>query len=185
MCGDKWKVGLWNMKTKIYQTIKGLIILFIKLQFFNQVQLAFRSLCTSVSNIYLNLILNLNGFITCIIPNTFVSSPIRLITPDVHQQKSLYIQLSQVQAYILIRFRLMYSSGLGLHTRQIWGPLVYPPGGLHHSSPCPHIYRRRSWRPYKREVLAASSKAFINTATKGCSSIVHPMTQQVGDLQDG
>ena len=29
------KVGLYNIKTKIYQTIKGLIILFIKLLFFN------------------------------------------------------------------------------------------------------------------------------------------------------
>ena len=29
------KVGLYNKKTKIYQTIEGLIILFIKLQFFN------------------------------------------------------------------------------------------------------------------------------------------------------
>ena len=31
-------VSLWNIKTKIYQTIKSLIILFIKLQFSNQVQ---------------------------------------------------------------------------------------------------------------------------------------------------
>ncbi len=36
MCKDHmWKVGqkigLWNIKTKIYWTIKGLIILFIKL----------------------------------------------------------------------------------------------------------------------------------------------------------
>ena len=32
------KVGLYNKKTKIYQTIKGLIILFIKPQFSNKVQ---------------------------------------------------------------------------------------------------------------------------------------------------
>ncbi len=32
------KVGLWNIKTKIYQTMKGLVILFIKFQFFNQVE---------------------------------------------------------------------------------------------------------------------------------------------------
>ena len=38
------------MKTKIYQTIKGLIILFIKFQFFNQVQQAFRPLYTSIFN---------------------------------------------------------------------------------------------------------------------------------------
>ncbi len=31
--GHMQKVGLYNKKTKIYQTIKGLIILFIKLQF--------------------------------------------------------------------------------------------------------------------------------------------------------
>ncbi len=52
------------MKTKIYQTIKGLIILFIKLQFFNQVQQAFKLLYTSISNIDLNLSLNPNDFVT-------------------------------------------------------------------------------------------------------------------------
>ncbi len=89
--GIDQKVGLWNMKTKIYQTIKGLIILFIKLQFSNQVQQAFRSLRTSISNINLNLSLNLNGLVTCIISNVFVSSPIRLMIPDVHQHRFLYI----------------------------------------------------------------------------------------------
>ncbi len=93
------------MKTKIYQTIKGLIILFIKLQFFNQVPQAFRSLYISTFNLDLNLSLNLNDFINCMIPNTFVLSPIRLMILNVHHQKFLYIQLSQVEFYVLVRTR--------------------------------------------------------------------------------
>ncbi len=73
------KIGLWNMKTKIYQTIQGLIILFIKLQFSNQMQQAFRPLRILISNLDLNLNLNSNGLVTYIIPNAFVSSPIHLI----------------------------------------------------------------------------------------------------------
>ncbi len=42
-----WKVGLYNKKTKIYQTIKGLIILFIKLQFSIRYNQAWRPLRTS------------------------------------------------------------------------------------------------------------------------------------------
>ena len=42
------------MKTKIYWIIKGLITLFIKLQFFHQVQQAFKPLYTSNSNLDLN-----------------------------------------------------------------------------------------------------------------------------------
>ena len=91
------------MKTKIYQTIKGLIILFIKLQFSIRCNQVFRSLHTSTFNIYLNFSLNLNGLVTCIISNAFVSSPIRLMIPDVHLQRFLCIQSNQVQVYILIR----------------------------------------------------------------------------------
>ncbi len=64
------------MKTKIYQTIKSLIILFIKLQLSYQVQQVFRLLCTSTSNIDFNLSLNSNDFVTYIIPNIYISSPI-------------------------------------------------------------------------------------------------------------
>ena len=94
------------MKTKIYQTIKSLIILFIKLQFSNQLQQGFRLLHTLTSNLDLNLSLKPNGVVTCIIPNTFILSPICLVhnsRPSLHQQKFLYIQSSQVQAYILVR----------------------------------------------------------------------------------
>ncbi len=55
------KVDLCNKKTKIYRTIKGLIILFIKLQFSIKCNQAFRPLRISTSkhlpqplNIYLN-----------------------------------------------------------------------------------------------------------------------------------
>ncbi len=81
------------MKTKIYQTIKGLIILFIKLQFSNQVQEAFRPLHTLI----VNLSLNSNGLVTYIISNTFISSQyirvilIHLMILDIYQQRSLYI----------------------------------------------------------------------------------------------
>ena len=72
------KKSLWNKKTKIYQTIKGLIILFIKLEFSIKCNKIFKLL----HNIYLNLSLNSNGFVICIISNTFVSSPIRLMILD-------------------------------------------------------------------------------------------------------
>ncbi len=47
--GHVQKVGLYIKKTKICQTIKGLIILFIKLQFSIRCNQAFRSLRTSTS----------------------------------------------------------------------------------------------------------------------------------------
>ncbi len=81
------KVGFWNIKTKIYQTIKGLIILFIKFQFYNQIQQAFWSLRTSNSNLDLKLSLNSNSFIICIISDTFVLFPIYLfydLRPSLH-----------------------------------------------------------------------------------------------------
>ncbi len=78
------KVGLYNKKTKIYWTIKGLIILFIKLQFSIRYNQAFGHYVPQTPNIYLNLSLNLNGFITCIISNAFVSSLIYLMIPNVH-----------------------------------------------------------------------------------------------------
>ena len=88
------KVSLLKKKTKIYWTIKGLIILFIKLQFFifsTRYNQAFKPLHTSTSNIYLNLNLNPNSLVISIIPNIFVSSPLCIIIPDVHLQKFLYI----------------------------------------------------------------------------------------------
>ncbi len=66
--GHVRKVGLYNKKTKIYQTIKGLIILFIKLQFSIRCNQVFRLLRTSISNLNLNL--NLNGLVIYIISNT-------------------------------------------------------------------------------------------------------------------
>ena len=56
-----------------------------------------------MSNIYLKLRLNLNDLVTCIIFDTFVSFLICLIISDMHLQKSLYIQSSQVQAYVLVK----------------------------------------------------------------------------------
>ncbi len=107
MCGAYvWKIGQWNIKTKIYWTIKGLIILFIKLQFSNQMQQAYRLLHTLTSNLNLKLSLNPNGFVICIIFNAFILSPIYLIhnfRPSLHKQRSLYIQSSLVQAYILVK----------------------------------------------------------------------------------
>ncbi len=35
----------------------------------------------------------------------------------------------------------------------------------------------QNWRPYKIEVLAVSSKAFIHTTTKGYLRVVYPTTQ--------
>ena len=54
-------------------------IVYLNLQYLPQLQI-----------IYLNFNLDSNGLVTCIIPDTFVSSPIRLMIPDVHLQRSLY-----------------------------------------------------------------------------------------------
>ncbi len=110
-----WKVRLCNKKTKIYQTIKGLIILFIKLQFSIRCNSVFTPLRTPTSNIYLNLSLNSNDLVTYIIPDAFVSSQyvciisIRLIILDVH--------LAEVFIHPI-------KLGPGLHTCQAWEPLV-------------------------------------------------------------
>ena len=70
---------------------------------------------------YSKISLNPNCLVTCIIHNTFVSSPIRLIILDVQLQKFLYIW-----------------SNLGLE-----GPLVYPPRGHCHSNQNPNVHRRQ------------------------------------------
>ena len=119
-----WKVGLYNKKIKIYQTIKGLIILFIKLQFFIRCNQAFKPLRTLTSNIYLNLSFISNSFITYIISDIFVSSPIHFMIPDMHLQRSLYIQSKL---------------GSGLRCCQTWEPLVYLPEDLHYSRQCPDV----------------------------------------------
>ena len=72
------------MKTKIYQTIKGSIILFIKFQFSIKCNQAFKPLRISISNIYLNLSLIPNSLVTYIIPNIFVLSLIRLMILDIY-----------------------------------------------------------------------------------------------------
>ncbi len=77
---DRSMVGQLKIETKIYQTTEGLIILFIKLQFFHKVQQAFKSLRTSNSNLNLNLSFNT-------IVSLFVSFPIRLFP---HSRPSLY-----------------------------------------------------------------------------------------------
>ncbi len=55
--------------------MKDLIILFIKLQFSIRYNQAFRPLCTSILNIYLNLNLNPNGL-------SLVSFPMHLYYPQ-------------------------------------------------------------------------------------------------------
>ncbi len=101
------------MKTKIYQTIKSLIILFIKLQSFNQVQQALKPLHILISNLDLNLNLNPNDLVICIISDVFVSSPICLMILDV--SRGLYAS-NQVKS------KPTYSSGLGatgLYTKRL------------------------------------------------------------------
>ncbi len=87
MCRDHVrKVGLCNKKTKIYQSIEGLIILFIKLQFSIRCNQAFRPLRTSTSQHLPQpqpQFQRSDGLVTCIIPDTFVSASIRLMIPDV------------------------------------------------------------------------------------------------------
>ncbi len=77
---SRWKIGQLEVKTKIYQTIESLIILFIKSQFSNQVKYTFRLLYISIFNLNLNL--NLDFMVS-----SFVSSPIYLFydsRPSLH-----------------------------------------------------------------------------------------------------
>lgn len=66
MCvSHMWKLGQLNIKTKIYITIKGLIIFFIKLQFFNKI---FRPLDSYISQfLILSFNPNLNFTISLLI----------------------------------------------------------------------------------------------------------------------
>ncbi len=92
MCG---KLNQLKVKTKIYEIMEDLIISFIRLQFFHQVYQGFRPLHISILNLNLN-------FTTLL----FISSLIRLFhdfKPSLHKQRFLYIQSSQVQAYILVK----------------------------------------------------------------------------------
>ncbi len=118
----KSKVGLCNKKIKIYQTIKGLIILFIKFQFSIRYNQVFRPLCISTSNVYLNIYLNLrlnpNDLIIYIIPNTFLWSLIRLMTPDIHT--------TEVSMHpIKVRSKFIYLSGLGAISLPTKKPLSF------------------------------------------------------------
>ncbi len=70
----KGKSCIIRRKTKIYQTIKGLIILFIKLQFSIRCNQAFKPLCTSTSNIYLNIYLNLSLNLNGLLASSLASS---------------------------------------------------------------------------------------------------------------
>ncbi len=100
--GHVQKVVLYNKKTKIYRTIKGLIILFIKLQFSIRCNQAFRSLRTSTFNIYLNIYFNLNGLVICIICICIIFN-----TPYDSRHtysRGLYTSnQNQVQVYVLVR----------------------------------------------------------------------------------
>ncbi len=157
-----------NKKTKIYRTIKGLIILFIKLQFFIRCNQAFRPLRTSTSNIYFNLSLNPNGLVTCIIPNTFISSPIYIMCPDGY--------ITEVSMHLIkFRSRTIYSSSLGATSLPTRRPLSFLLLLWH--------FCRRSWHAHKREVIAASSWTYIHTATKECSRVIQLTLRQVGNLQ--
>ncbi len=87
--------------------------------------------------------------------------------PDVHLQRSVHL----------------IKSGPGLRTRQAWGPLVYYQR-LRHSC-CSDFPEDKADIRTKEKFLAASSGAFIHTATKGCSRVIHFTSRQVGDLQEG
>ncbi len=128
---------------------------------------------TSTSNIYLNL--KSSTSTSALIPNGLLASSlasswyirtilIRFMIPDVHLQRSLHL----------------IKSGLGLRTCRAWGPLVYYQG---------LCYSCRSDFPedeadvcIKEKSLAASSRAFIYTDTKGCSRVIRFTPQRVGDV---
>ncbi len=111
------KIGQLNIKTKIYPTIEGLIILFIKLQLSNQMYQAFRPLCTSTSNLDLKLSLNL-------IALSFVLSPIHLYYPQYASFLTSDLAYTRKGFYASnqVKCKPMYLSGLGatdLHTKKL------------------------------------------------------------------
>ncbi len=91
------------------------------------------------------------------------------MTPDVHQQKFLCIQSSQVQVYILVR--------PGGH----WS--IHKEAFIILINALMFIEDKANVRT-REKVLATSSRAFIYTTTKGCSSVVYLTTWKVGDLQE-
>ncbi len=130
---------------------------------------------TQSPNIYLKL--KLSTSTSALIPNGLLALSlasswyirtilIRLIIPDVHLQRSLYLM----------------KSGPGLRTRQAWGPLVYYQG-LCHSCRSDFPEDEADVRTIEKS-LAASSRAFIYTATKGCSRVIRFTPRRVGDLQE-
>ncbi len=163
------KVGLYNKKTKIYQIIKGLIILFIKLQFSIRCNQAFRPLYTSISK-YLPQPQSLFQR-----PRHLHHTPcIRIISNTPHDSRHAPVEVS---ASNLVKSRSTYLSGLeatGLLTRKLSLFLSLPWRSW-----------KQSWRPHKREVLAVSSWTYIHIATKRCLRVIYLTPWQVGNLQDG
>ena len=105
------------MKTKIYQTIKGLNVLFIKLEFPNQMQQAFKPLHALNSNLNLYFSLNSNSFINASssIFLYYLQYTSFMILDLVYTSRSLYLSNQ-------VRSRLTYPLGLGatsLHTRSL------------------------------------------------------------------
>ncbi len=164
------KVGLCDKKTKIYWTIKGLIILFIKLQFSIRYNQAFRPLRTSI---FKHLpqpqpqSQQSDGLVTCIIPDAFVSSLIRLMI--------LYVHTAEVSVSNQVKSRPtclpLSLKATSLPTRR---PLLF--------SSLLWRFWRRSWRLYNGEVLAASSWIYVHTATKGCSRMIYLLPWWVDHL---
>ncbi len=171
MCkGHVRKISLCNKKTKIYQTIKGLIILIINLQFSIRCNQAFRPLRTSTFNVYLNIYLYLNCLVTCIISDAFVSSSICLMTPNIH--------IAEISIYpIKVRSRLMYLSGLRATSQTTRRSLSF--------SSLLWCFWRQSWHPHKGEVLAVFSLVYIYTTTKRYLRVIYLTLWQVDDLQEG
>ncbi len=107
MCGCRWTVGLYNKKTNIYQTIKGLIILFIKLQFSIRCNQAFghcipqlpTSTSTSISN---SASIPMASSLASFLMHSYHSQYTAWLQTYI-QQRSLCIQSSQVHPYVLIR----------------------------------------------------------------------------------
>ncbi len=86
--------------------------------------------------------------------------------PDMYLQRSLHL----------------IKSGPGPRTCQAWGPLVYYQG-LRYSR-CSDFPKDEADVRTREKSLAAFSRAFIHTATKGCSRVIRFTPRQVGDLQE-
>ncbi len=152
--------------------MEGLIILFIKLQFSNQVHQAFRPLRTSIS-------ISISTSSSTSRPrHSYHPRYASFMIPDLaYTSRGLY-------ASNQVRSRPTYSSGLGatgLHTRG----LRHLVNALTSTESVIRTVALTKLTSAQGRSPSCVQLAFHPHRHQGCSTVVHPTTRRVGDLQEG